>query len=133
MELNEALCIPANSTHKVTPCKLRRQERIDKMLKMIFDGETDFTKIAEAIGVSRKQAYKYWDIWLQSEEAKQVTVEWWAEYKRLKHQCSPKAFEGITRIKYRMTTEKHELKAEVKEIKLEWKVESNSTDTVPTT
>jgi len=131
MELNEALCLP-KTIHKVTPCKISRQARIDKMVKLIFNGETDFTQISKQIGVSRKQAYTYWSIWLESDEAKQVTAEWWAEYKRLKAEGSPKAFEGITRIKYRMTTEKHELKATLKEIKLEWKLEPNPANPIQT-
>lgn len=130
MELSEALQIPLNNTQKVTPNKIRRQQRIDKMLTLIYNGQTDFTQIAEEIGVSRKQAYKYWNSWLHSEEAAQVNAEWWAEYKRQKAEGSPKAFDGITRIKYRMTTEKHEVNATVKSIKLEWKVESNTANPV---
>lgn len=118
------------STQKVTPNKLRKQQRIDTMLSLIYNGHTDFTEIAETIGVSRKQAYKYWNSWLQSEEAAQVNAEWWAEYKRQKAAGSPKAFDGITRIKYRMTTEKHEVNATVKAIKLEWKIESNPANPV---
>lgn len=130
MELSEALQIPTTNTQKVTPCKLRRQQRIDKMLKLIYDGQTDFSKIAEEIGVSRKQAYKYWHQWVDSEEAAQVNAEWWAEYKRQKKAGSPKAFEGITRIKYRMTTEKREINKTVKEIRLAWQVESDTTNKV---
>ena len=129
MQLEEALCIP-KALQKMTPCKIKKQQRIDKMLQLIYDGETDFTKISEAIGVSRNQAYKYWNHWLQTEEAAKINAEWWSEYLHQKQEGTPKAFEGLTRIKYRMTKEKIEIKQEIREIKLAWKLEPTSTGAV---
>jgi transposase-like protein len=108
----EIIAKAMKSTQNRTPCKKRKQERIDHMLRLIFHGKTDFTEIAQEIGVSRSQAYKYWGEWSKTEEASQVNVEWWAEYKRLKEAKSPKAFDGLTRIKYRLTTEKLNVKSE---------------------
>ncbi len=112
--------IIAKALQNNTPKQQEIQDRTDALLKLLFQGRKNFTKIAEIIGVSRNQAYEYWRRWKQSEEADQVDWEWWTLYRRLKRVNPTKALECLTRIKYRMTTEKTELKADIREIHLEW-------------
>jgi hypothetical protein len=96
-----------------TPKKLSKRQKIDKLVALIFSGKTNMTENAEAVSISRTTAYRYWNKWLDSEEAQQVDIEWWAMFKKLKQKSRVKAFEGLTRLKYRKTPEKHELKEKI--------------------
>jgi hypothetical protein len=126
--------IVTKALQNITPTQQEIQDRTDKMLKLVFQGQKNFTQIAIELGVSRNQAYEYWRRWKDTEEASQVDWEWWNLYRKLKRKNPAKALECLTRIKYRMTTEKMELKAEIKEIRLSWDVpNTRSTDKVQTT
>ena len=120
-------------SQNVTPCRITKQERIDQLIDHLFNGHLSFAKAAAKVGVTRRQAYRYFNEWKQSHEAQQIDSEWWSLYLRLRDENPEKALECLTRLKYRMITEKHEIKATVKEIKLEWQLESNTTNPVQTT
>ena len=111
----------------LTPNQQEQQALTDKLVKLVFQGRKTFTDIAKELGVSRITAYTYWNNWKLTEEAQQVDWEWWNLYRKLKRQNPAKALECLTRIKYRMTTEKHEVKAEIKEFKVvcDWSNKQN--------
>ena len=111
-----------------TPREQSIQERTDEMVRLIFQGKKNFTEIAKDLRVARSTLYDDWNRWKQTEEAKQVDWEWWSLYKRLKRVNPSKALECLTRIKYRLTTEKIEVKEEIKQISISWTV---SDDAVP--
>jgi transposase-like protein len=116
-----------------TPREQSIQERTDEMVRLIFQGKKNFTEIAQELGVARSTLYDDWNRWKQTEEAKQVDWEWWSLYKRLKRVNPSKALECLTRIKYRLTTEKIEVKEEIKEIKLVWNVNSDPNNPIQPT
>jgi predicted DNA-binding protein YlxM (UPF0122 family) len=134
MELSQALGIP-ETTQKVTTTigKTRRQQRYEETINLMLNTELSPTKIAEQIGISRKTVYKYWNLWQTTEEATRVRRKWHKLCKYLETENPEEAFRGLTKIVYRMTTEKHEVQATIKEIKLEWKHESNPANPVHTT
>lgn len=102
-----------------TPRRRTRQEKIDLLIKLIFQGHKSFTQIAREVGVSRRTAYRYWHRWKQTEEAQHVDWEWWALFNKVRDSKPEKALECLTRIKHRMTTEKVEENITVKEKKLQ--------------
>ena len=114
-----------------------QQELTDKLIRLVFQGKKNFSEISNDLGISRTTAYKYWNDWKRTEEAQQVDWEWWSLYRRLKRVNPSKALECLTRIKYRLTTEKVELKEEITHIKIvaSWNNKYNApqaTDTPPT-
>jgi hypothetical protein len=126
--LEESLGLVQNDT----PKRLTNQQLTDQLIEILFTGHSTFSQAATQLGIKRNRAYRLWNRWKDTEEAKQIDLHWWALYLRLKDENPEKALECLTRLKYRMTTEKHELKAELKEIKLEWKLDSNPANPVHT-
>jgi len=110
-----------------TPRHHSRQEITDNIIKLVFQGKMNFTEIAKDIGISRKTAYRYWNRWKQTEEAQAVDMEWWSLYLKVREANPEKALECLTRIKHKMITDRHEVQATIKEIKLEWKLEPTQT------
>lgn len=101
--------IIAKALQNVTPKEQTTQELTDKLVRLVFQGKKNFSEIAHDLGISRPTAYRYWNDWKRTEEASQVDWEWWSLYKRLKRVNPAKALECLTRIKYRLTTEKLEV------------------------
>ena len=91
-----------------TPKGRSRQQKTDDLLQILFTERITFSRAAEKAGLSRQTAYRYFDRWKQSEEAKLVDVEWWQLFLALKDDNPEKALECLTRLKYRMTTEHSE-------------------------
>lgn len=137
ISLEESLGVTTPPTPKptqtVTPKRKTVQEKTDQLIEHLFHGHKTFTQAAKEIGVSRKTAWTYFTKWKESSEAQLVDTEWWALYLRLKDENPEKALECLTRLKYRMTTEHREVKAEIKQIKLEWKLDSNAANPVQPT
>lgn len=104
----------ANLAQNGTPKKLSKRQKIDKLVSLIFSGKTNMTKNADIIGIGRRTAYRYWNQWVESEEAQQVDIEWWAQFNQLKKKSPIRAFEGLTRIKIRKTPHKMEMREEIK-------------------
>ncbi len=125
MELAEALGI---KTQTATPRRQSRQETTDNLIKLVFQGRMNFSDIAKELGISRKTAYRYWNRWKQSEEAQTVDWEWWNLYFKVREVNPEKALECLTRIKHKMIVEKQEIKQDIREIRLEWKLESSKTN-----
>jgi transposase-like protein len=116
LTLEESLGIPSNSQKvTTTPAKTRQQERKDKTIDLMLNSDLSVTNIAKQIGISRKTLYNYWAEWQQTEEAVQINRKWHRLCKALEEDNMEKAFEGLTKIKVRMTTEKTELKEEITE------------------
>jgi hypothetical protein len=113
-----------------TPRRLSNQQITDQLIETLFTGKYTFSQAAQQVGIKRNRAYRLFNKWKETEEAKQIDMHWWALYLRLKDENPEKALECLTRLKYRMTTEKHEVNATVKAIKLEWKIESNTANPV---
>lgn len=130
MELNEA---GLTTIQTDTPRRQTRQQITDNLIRLIFQGRHNFSEIAKELGVSRKTAYRYWEKWKQTEEAQAVDWEWWNLYNQVRVVNPEKALECLTRIKYRMTTEKLEVQKTVKEIKLAWNVNTNTANTLQPT
>jgi hypothetical protein len=93
-----------------TPKRLSRQQLTDKLVALIFTGKTDMTANAKTLGIGRATVYRYWNKWTESEEAQQVSIEWWAMFRTLKRKSPIKAFEGLTRLKFKAMPEKIEAK-----------------------
>ena len=72
------------------------------------------TQAAEKLGVERGTAYDYWNQWKQTEEAQYIDTEFYRLTNQLKTLNPEKVLDAITKIKVRMTTEKTEVKANVK-------------------
>jgi transposase-like protein len=116
ISLEESLGIPSNSQKvTTTPAKTRQQERKDKTIDLMLNSDLSVTNIAKQIGISRKTLYNYWAEWQQTEEAVQINRKWHRLCKALEEDNMEKAFEGLTKIKVRMTTEKTELKEDITE------------------
>jgi len=98
-----------------TPKRLSKKKLTDKLVGLIFNGQTNMTENAETLGIGRTTAYRYWNQWVTSEESQQIDVEWWANYQHLKRKAPIKAFEGLTRLKTRKMPHKIEAKGEIKE------------------
>jgi AraC-like DNA-binding protein len=116
-----------------TPRRLSNQQITDQLIETLFTGKYTFSQAAERVGIKRNRAYRLFNKWKETEEAKQIDMHWWALYLRLKDENPEKALECLTRLKYRMTTEKREVTKTVKEIRLEWQVEPETPNTVQTT
>ena len=99
---------PPTLIQNETPKKLSKREQTNRLVTLIFDGKTNMTENAKTLGIGRATAYRYWNSWIQSEEAQQLDMEWWATFKQLKEQSPIKAFEGLTRLKFRRTPQKIE-------------------------
>jgi hypothetical protein len=105
----QSLETPIELTQNVTPKRVTIQEKTDQLIDLLFRGHKTFTQAAKEIGVSRKTAWTYFTRWKETSEAQLVDTEWWALYLRLKDDNPEKALECLTRLKYRMTTEKKEI------------------------
>jgi transposase-like protein len=108
--LEQSLGLP-EKLQKVTPtpAKLKRQQRKDKTIDLMLNTDYDVQEIAEQIGITRKTVYVYWNEWKQSEEAIHIDRKWYSRCNALEETNPEKAFEGLTKIKVRMTTEKKEI------------------------
>ena len=119
MELSEALGIPGTieKIQKVTttPAKLKRQQRYEQVIDYLLNSELTPTKIAEKVGITRKTVYKYWGQWQQTDEAMQVKRKWHKLCRYLEVENPEESFRGLTKIVYRMTTDKHEIKEDITE------------------
>ena len=99
-----------------TPKRLSKRKLTDQLVTLIFSGKTNMTENAETLGIGRATAYRYWNQWVESEEAQQLDLEWWSMFINLKHKSPIKAFEGLTRLKIRKTPQKiqQDVKGEIK-------------------
>ena len=93
-----------------TPKRLSKRKLTDQLVALIFNGKTNMTENAETLGIGRATAYRYWNSWVESDEAQQLDLEWWSMFITLKHKSPVKAFEGLTRLKVRKTPAKLESK-----------------------
>lgn len=118
------------SVQNGTPKSLTKQELTDNLIELLFKGHKTFSEACKELGLTRNRGYRLWNAWKESEEARQIDCEWWDLYLTVKQENPDKALECLTRLKYRMITEKKELKATVKEIRLEWQLESNPSNQV---
>lgn len=98
-----------------TPKRLSKRQQTDRLVTLIFSGKTNMTQNAKTLKIGRATAYRYWSAWIESEEAQQLDVEWWASFKTMQKKSPVKAFEGLTRLKTRKMPQKVEAKAEVTE------------------
>ena len=106
----EEIIAKALKTEQIgTPKEQSKQEITDQLIRLVFQGKKNFSEIAQELGIGRTTAYTYWNDWKHTEEAAQVDWEWWSLYRRLKRVNPAKALECLTRIKYRLTTEKLEV------------------------
>ena len=120
MELSEALFIQEKPLQKVTttPLKFKRQQRYDKTIDLMLHTDKSITTIAQEVGISRKTLYVYWNEWKQTEEAAEIDRRWHRVGSKLDDADDlPSEFQGLTRVKVRMTTERTEVKAELSENK----------------
>lgn len=92
-----------------TPRHKKNQQLTDELIQTLFTGNYSFSQAAEKVGLKRNRAYRLWNRWKQTEEAQNIDMEWWALYLQLKDKNPEKALECLTRLKYRMTTEKSEV------------------------
>ena len=116
----------------ITPKRKTQIELTDQLIDLLFHGHKTFSQASKELGLTRPRAYRLWNKWKQSTEAQLVDTEWWDLYLKVKQENPEKALECLTRLKYRMITEKHELQATIKAIKLEWKLEPNLANPVHT-
>ena len=112
--LVESLGLKPKPIQNVTPKRKTTQQLTDQLLTLLFKGHITFTEAANQIGITRQRAYRLWNRWKQTEEAQQIDNEWWNLYLTVKDQNPEKALECLTRLKYRLTTEKVEVKENVK-------------------
>ena len=92
----------------VTPAKRARKTKKDKLIELILlDGSVK--QAAETIGISRMTAYRWWDEWCQTDEAKEISAEWWAIFNQLKKEKKEKAGEFVTRLKLKLMKDKSEM------------------------
>ena len=94
-----------STLQNVTPHDEQEAHIVDQLVKLLFDGTT-FSDACKQTGISRPRGYRYFNHWKQTEEAYRIDAEWWALFNYLKATNPVKAFDGLTRIKHRMTTEK---------------------------
>lgn len=92
-----------------TPKKVSKQEKIEQLVVAIYLGNTNFTKLAEKLNVSRRTAYRYWNEWKRSHELDHVDAKWWALENKLESDNPEKAFDGLTKIKLKAMKEQAEI------------------------
>jgi transposase-like protein len=114
LTLEESLGLP-ETLQKVTttPAKIKRQERKDKTIDLMLNSDDSITDIAKQVGITRKTLYVYWNEWQQTEEAAKINRKWHSLCKYLEENNPEKAFDGLTKVKVRMTTEKKEIEKSV--------------------
>jgi len=104
---------PQETSQNVTPKRIARLQKQNQFLTLLFQGHITFTEAAREIGISRRQAYRWFQKW-KLNEGLEIDREWWQLFNQLLDESPEKAFEGLTRLKYRMTPDKLEVKQEVK-------------------
>jgi hypothetical protein len=138
MELAEALGItptPTEKQHKVTTtlAQLKRQQRYEQVIDALLNTDLTPTKIAAKMGLSRKTIYKYWNQWQETEEAMTVKRKWHKLCRYLEVENPEESYRGLTKIVYRMTTEKQEIKQDITERQIKivrmWQPNANPTET----
>ena len=107
MELAELLFLKPKPLQTMTPKRTERIHRQNQFLTLLFKGHITFTEAARQVGISRNQAYHWFAKWKQ-QEGYEIDREWWQLYNRLLDESPEKAFEGLTRLKYRMTPQRIE-------------------------
>ena len=117
----------------VTPKCQTKQELTDQLVEKLFKGHKTFSQACKELNISRPRGYRLWEAWKQSDEAQLVDCEWWDLYLTVKQDNPEKALECLTRLKYRMTTEKREINKTVKAIKLSWDLDSTAASEISTT
>lgn len=117
----------------MTPKRKTQLELTDALITKLFKGHTSFSEACKQLGLTRQRGYRLFDKWKQTEEARAVDYEWWSLYEKVKADNPEKALECLTRIKHKMIVEKAEIKQEIKEIKLEWNIDSATANQVHTT
>jgi len=114
----ELLMLPApEQTQNVTPKRIARLEKQNKFLTLLFQGHITFTEAAREIGISRRQAYRWFQKW-KLNEGLEIDREWWQLFNQLLDESPEKAFEGLTRLKYRMTPDRIQLEEKITDIKV---------------
>ena len=100
-----------------TPKRLARQLKQDEFIKTLFTGQTTFQDACIQHGISRRTGYTWFSQW-KEREGLQVDMAWWQLCNLLKRTNPEKAFEGLTRLKYRMTPDKIQLEGKLTQIKV---------------
>ena len=113
MELAELLFLKPKSALIGTPKSIARQHKQDELIKILFMGHITFTEAARQLSIPRRTAYRYFQKW-KEQEGLEIDREWWQLYSKLYNKNEEKAFEGLTRLKYRMTPDKIEVKETIK-------------------
>lgn len=109
-----------------TPKSMTKQDLTDQLIDKLFHGHKTFSQSCKELGLTRNRGYRLWNKWKESEEAQLVDTEWWDLYLTVKQTNPEKALECLTRLKYKMITEKKEVQATIKEIRLEWQIDEPS-------
>jgi hypothetical protein len=123
--LEEALGIPTptqpkteqNLTPIPTAAEEQRQQRIDKLIELLFIKKKTMKTACIEIGVSRTTGYEYFRAWQEQEEAQLVDTEFWALFRVVKRRDPAKALEILSRIKVKKMAVQLDVKQEITETK----------------
>ena len=115
--MQEITTIPLQT---VTPKRKTQLELTDQLIEALFQGHKTFSQACKDLGLSRPRAYRLWNKWKENQEAQLIDTEWWDLYLTVKQENPDKALECLTRLKYRMITQKAEIKQDItaKQIKI---------------
>lgn len=102
-----------------TPKRIARQKRQDEFIQALLTQKaTSFEQICTQFNISRRTGYYWFERWKQR-EGFYVDVTWWQLVEEVRKRSPEKALEALTRLKYRMTTEKREEKISITEKKID--------------
>lgn len=111
--LEEAL-FPTKTLQNLTPAEKQRQERIDKLITLMFIQKKDMKTACQEIGISRPTGYEYFKAWQDTEEAQLIDTEFWTLYNQVKQEDPAQALDILTKIKVKKMAIKLDVKEEVK-------------------
>lgn len=110
---------PTKTVQNLTLAEQQRQERIDKLINILFIDGKGMKYACNQLGISRTTGYEYFRAWQETEESNLIDTEFWLLYQQVKHDNPEKALEILAKIKIRKIAVKAEinLKEEITETK----------------
>lgn len=95
-----------------TPAEKQRQERIDKLIQLLFIEKKDMKTACQTIGIGRTTGYEYFRAWQETEESSLIDTEFWTLYNIVKQEDPAQALDILTKIKVKKMAIKAEVKLE---------------------
>jgi hypothetical protein len=86
-----------------TPAEIQRQQKIDKLITLLFNDGLSFTNACEKLSIGRTTGYEYWKEWKHSEEPRKVDAKFWELLRQVETDNPEKALDAVTRLKIKLT------------------------------